>query len=109
MRFLIDAQLSPVLVAWLRAKGHEAEHVVTVLGESSSDRAIVENAASTGAVVVSKDGDFVGLLEGRDNAPALLRVRVGNAVNRVLLERLELAWSRIEGALLAGASVVELD
>lgn len=109
IRFLIDAQLSPDLVGWLRAKGHQAEHVSATLGERASDRQIVNHADSIGAIIVSKDSDFISLLERRANAPKLLRIRLGNAINRVLLARLDTALAEIEKAFEAGAPIVELD
>jgi predicted nuclease of predicted toxin-antitoxin system len=44
MRFVVDAQLPPQLVDWLRSKGHDACHVLTALGEGKSDEAIVSYA-----------------------------------------------------------------
>ncbi len=108
MRFLVDAQLSPRVADWLRLKGHVSDHVSTALGAGVSDKAILDHAARLGAIIVSKDGDFVGLIEGGEGAPPLLRIKVGNAVNRVLLARFEAQWSRIESELSAGERVVEL-
>jgi predicted nuclease of predicted toxin-antitoxin system len=67
MRFVVDAQLPPQLVDWLKSKGHDASHALLVLGEGQSDAAVVAHAA--GGVIISKDGDFLGLLEGRADAP----------------------------------------
>lgn len=106
MRFLIDAQLSPRLVDWLRQKGHDAEHVLTALGESAHDAAIARRAEADSAIVISKDADFVALLDGRAR---LLWVRIGNASNRVLLAAFERDWSRIEAELTRNESVVELN
>jgi|CXWL01.1.fsa_nt_gi predicted nuclease of predicted toxin-antitoxin system len=109
MRFLIDAQLSPVLADWLRSLGHDAEHVADVLGQMAPDREIVARAKAIASIIVSKDHDFVSLLEGREGAPALVLVLVGNAANRFLLARFELAWARVEAELLSGRAVVEID
>ncbi len=109
MRFLIDAQLSPALVNYLRSKGHEAEHVADVLGATAKDIKVVERAQALGAIIVSKDSDFVGLLEGMASAPPLLRVRVGNSTNRGLIQRLDLNWSQVEGELLNSKPIVELE
>lgn len=86
-----------------------AEHCADVLGERASDASIVARAAETGAVIVSKDGDFIALIEERADALQLLHVRIGNAVNRVLIARLEGAWARIEAELVAGKGIVEAD
>lgn len=105
MRFLVDAQLSPRVAEWLRNRGHGAEYV----GPMATDKSIVARAKEIDAVIVSKDGDFVGLLENTEQPPAFLWVRVGNTSNRVLFERLEAKWAAIEAALAQGHKVVELD
>ena len=40
MRFLVDAQLPPVLARRLRGLGHEAEHVYDIGMQAATDRAI---------------------------------------------------------------------
>jgi predicted nuclease of predicted toxin-antitoxin system len=59
-------------------------------------------------VIVSKDGDFLGLLEGRLDAPKLLWIRCGNTRSRALFALLEAEWARVEGELFAGAPIVEV-
>ena len=105
MRFLVDAQLSPRLAVWLRERGHEADHV----GPVATDVQIVLRAQASGAVIVSKDADFIGLLESLDQPPQLLWVRVGNAANRILFARLTAQWSKIESELGGGQAVVEVE
>lgn len=107
MRFLIDAHLPLRLIEYLHAKGHQAEHVATVLGERAKDTAIVAHARATGAVIVSKDADFMDLLADASD-PQLLWVRSGNTTNRLLISLLDSHWSRIETALRDGQSVVEV-
>jgi predicted nuclease of predicted toxin-antitoxin system len=106
MRFVVDAQLPPQLADWLRSKGHDASHALAVLGEGQSDASIVSYASE--GVIVSKDGDFLGLLEGKPDAPRLLWIRCGNTRNSALFALLEANWTRVESELLAGAPVVEV-
>jgi predicted nuclease of predicted toxin-antitoxin system len=40
MRFLIDAQLPPVLARWIESQGHTAQHVADLQMADASDRAI---------------------------------------------------------------------
>jgi uncharacterized protein with PIN domain len=61
MKFLVDAQLPPALVHWLRAQGHEAQHVEDVGLREANDRSISIQAQATGAVVITKDEDYVDL------------------------------------------------
>jgi len=54
-RFLIDNQLPASLALWLRAQGHEAEHVLALGMGQTADALIWQHAARTGAVIVTKD------------------------------------------------------
>lgn len=58
--------------------------------------------------MVTKDEDF---LEFRIRIDGLqvLWLRVGNLPNRVLLQRLDLAWDALEARLCAGETLVVLD
>lgn len=107
MWFLIDENLSRRLVRWFSARGHDAEHVEDVLGAAADDQRIAAYARSRQAVIVSKDFDFVDLPGWREG-PILLWLRTGKLRTHALLERLDMDWARIEGAFLAGQTVVEL-
>ena len=106
MRFLIDAQLPPALADWLKTKGHEAEHVSERLGAERSDTFIAGVAATVGSILVSKDADFLDLLV--NGKPQFLWVRIGNSTNRLLTERFEAEWARVEDALSRGEAVVDI-
>lgn len=109
MRFLIDEQLPPRLVDWLRSQGHEADHVRALIAPQASDKRIVKLAAETGAVIVTKDADFHDLLNRSESGEQMIWIRIGNAVNRVLIGRLEVEWPRIERELTEGSRLVELE
>ena len=106
MRFLVDAQLPPALARWLAAQGHKAEHVGEVGLLAAPDAAIAARAERTGAVLVSKDEDFL-LLRLPDRFP-LLWLRCGNATNRALTAWLEPRWSQVEEHLANGDRLVEV-
>jgi predicted nuclease of predicted toxin-antitoxin system len=59
LRFLVEAQLPPALARRLDALGHNAEHVADCGLLSATDEVIRAYAASRGAVIVTKDDDFV--------------------------------------------------
>lgn len=59
MRFLVDAQLPPLLARHIRELGHEAEHVADIGMSASSDRDIWQYAHANDAVLITKDEDFV--------------------------------------------------
>ena len=106
MRLLVDAQLPPALCRWLRERGHEAEHVADVGLLAAADAVIADHAAATGAVLVSKDEDFV-VLRLPDRF-ALLWLRCGNATNRALTAWLEPRWTQVEALLGSGERFVEV-
>ena len=91
MRFLIDVQLPPALCVWLRARGHEAEHVLDALSETASDPAIAAYARGKGQIVVSKDEDSVPLVGALRFQ--LVWLRCGNSTKRRLLIWLETHWN----------------
>ena len=106
MRFFIDAQLPPALCGWLRERGHEAVHVFEIGMVAASDAEIAARAEADGAVLITKDEDFVALrLPDRF---ALLWLRCGNATNRALAVWLEVRWRQIEALLAAGEPFIEV-
>jgi predicted nuclease of predicted toxin-antitoxin system len=108
MRFLIDAQLPPQLALWLVGQGHDASHVFDHNLASAIDGTIWKLATATGAVLVTKDEDFVFLREQTDGGPAVVWLRIGNATNRVLLPWFAQRFPAIERALNAGEILVEV-
>jgi len=92
----IDAQLSPHLAAWLRARfGIEAAAVRDLGLRDAGDREIYLAARQAGAVVMSKDSDFLRLQEELSPPPQILWVACGNTSNAHL--------KRLLGATLAPA------
>ena len=58
MKFHIDAQLPPALVARIAAKGHQAWHVDDIELHRASDREVLRWAFAEGCILVTKDQDF---------------------------------------------------
>lgn len=85
MRFLIDAQLPPALARALTAQGYEAAHVEDIGLRHAPDSLIWNYAVQNQAAVITKDEDFVDRFRRRSGAPIIVWLRIGNAVNRVLL------------------------
>jgi predicted nuclease of predicted toxin-antitoxin system len=73
----------------------------------ADDQSIWSRPCAQQEIIITKDEDFV-FLAARTKAARVLWVRVGNAVNRILLARLNLAWPEIVAHLEEGASIVEL-
>ncbi len=108
MKFLVDAQLPRLLAVRLNELGQQARHTFDLPeGNTIKDRAISALADSIGAVVITKDADFlnVHLIHGK---PArLLLVSTGNIANRKLLGLFEIHIETIVSAL-ESAAFVEL-
>lgn len=107
MKFLVDAQLPPVLAEWMRELGHSAEHVADIGLLSAADNEIWAAALSREAILVTKDHDFVEWAISREPAPQVLWLRIGNVGNRLLIARLKAAWGQITQGFATGARVVE--
>jgi predicted nuclease of predicted toxin-antitoxin system len=108
VRFLIDAQLPPSLAKHLTGLGHEATHVSEVGLNSASDKIIWSHAAATGAVLVTKDEDFVMMRALDNKSPALIWVRIGNTTKRVLIERFAEKLPAILESLERGDTIIEI-
>lgn len=106
-RFLVDAQLPPQLAEHLRRSGHQAEHVVEHHLLGGSDREIARLALEIGAILITKDSDFIQLAHFHDGPPVLW-IRLGNTLNRALWQRLEPLLADIVTAFEAGEIVVEV-
>jgi predicted nuclease of predicted toxin-antitoxin system len=106
LKFLVDANLPPAFARWLASEGYEAHHVADFGLTGATDRAIWERAREMEGCIVTKDEDFV-LLHALDRAgPAVIWIRTGNTVRRVLLRRLPAIWPDVVAALQRGESVV---
>ena len=108
MLFLVDAQLPPSLVEALRQAGCQAVHVIDIALQTATDQQIWDEAVSRSAVLVTKDRDFPLRRAARNDGPAILWVRVGNASNRKLIDLALHALPAIIGAIERGETVVEL-
>lgn len=76
MRFLLDANLSPRLVAMLSEAGHDAVHVRELELLTASDSVIFDRALSDGYVVITADSDFSMLLAlRRASRPSVILLR----------------------------------
>jgi len=88
MKLLIDAQLSPSLAAWINRtfKHIHSDSVWSVGLRGKSDRQIYEFAKSNSYTIMSKDSDFLILLEELGSPPNLIWVTCGNTSNAMMRE-----------------------
>ena len=84
MKFLVDAQLPPVLAHWLRETGHEAQAVREIALRDADDSAIWQYATANACVIITKDEDFAQRVQSSANGPCVVWLRVGNSSNTAL-------------------------
>ena len=105
----IDAQLSPALAPWMAEQFEIEAYSVKWLGlRDARDEAIFMAARLAGAVVLTKDVDFVHLVERRGAPPQVVWITLGNTRNSRMKEILLATFSRIRSMLEAGEPVVEI-
>ncbi len=106
----IDAQLPPALARWhTQSQSVDAKHVQDVEQLAADDPAIFAAARAGGAdVVVTKDEDFVQLVERRGPPPQVVWVTCGNVSNAQLRAIILGAWPRVAELLASGERLVEI-
>lgn len=107
MRFMIDAQLPPALAWRLAALGHQAEHVADIGMKAAPDREIWRKAAESGAVIITKDEDFIQIGRGA-TGPQVVWLRLGNLTRNALLDRVSSVLPQIVDAIGSGERVIEI-
>jgi predicted nuclease of predicted toxin-antitoxin system len=109
MKFLLDAQLPPILAIWLRSLGHECLHTRELpLGNRTPDSAINDLSLRDRLVVVTKDADFVNSFLLYKSPFKLLLISAGNISNSQLEALLARRFSELVAAL-TDSHFVELD
>ncbi|MBI5878204.1 MAG: DUF5615 family PIN-like protein [Chloroflexi bacterium] len=109
MKIWVDAQLSPALAAWLAHQmGITAEGVRALGLRDAYDRDIFFAARSASAIVMTKDRDFVDLVNRHGAPPQVIWITCGNTSNArlqtILLDMLPRALALLE----SGETVVEI-
>ena len=107
MKFLIDENLPSALAPWLRARGHDAIHVLAANLGGAADEEIAAAAQRDFRVIITRDADYEALVS-RGIAVKVLRIAVGNASTDELLAWFEplliSALARLDG----GYSIIVL-
>ena len=110
MRILVDAQLSPAIAAWINRSFEQIEAVSVRSVElvTSDDVDIYNYAKKHGYVIMSKDDDFLGLLESKGSPPQLIWITCGNTSNARMREVLSQVLEQVKGLINEGETVVEI-
>ena len=109
MTLWIDAQLSPALALWItQTFGIQAAAVRDLGLRDATDRDIFEAAGKAKAIVLTKDGDFVRLLDRFGPPPQVIWLTCGNTGNAHLRQILAQALPQAVTQLKAGERLVEI-
>ena len=108
MTVWLDAQLSPVLASWFHACGIQAVPVREPYLRDTTDEAIFRAARDAAVIVLTKDSDFVRLLERHGPPPQVVWLTCGNTSNAALTEILKNRWPTVQQMLGAGEGLVEI-
>lgn len=105
----IDAQLSPYLAKWISSEfGVEARPVRDLGLRDARDRETFLAVREADTTVMTKDSDFVLLLEQLGPPPQVLWITVGNTSNVHLKEVLSGSFASAQELLLRGEALVEI-
>lgn len=110
MKIWVDAQLSPFIALWINNNfpGLIAESMRSLGLRDASDHDIFQRAREEGVIIISKDHDFVDLIERHGPPPKLIWITTGNTSNAKMCEILNTSlWQAID-LLNAGETIVEI-
>lgn len=110
MTIWVDAQLSPAIAFWIAETFPVQAIALRDLGlRDASERQIFTAAQQAGAVVLSKDSDFVALVNRYGPPPQVIWLTCGNTSNTRLKQILSVTMSKAIALIEAGESLVEIN
>jgi predicted nuclease of predicted toxin-antitoxin system len=110
MKLWVDAQLPPLLAEWINQQGFGVQaSAVRDLGlRDATDPEIFQAARTVDAVVMTKDRDFVHLLDRHGAPPQVIWMRMGNCSNSALQQILDRTLPQALVLLQSGEPWVEI-
>jgi predicted nuclease of predicted toxin-antitoxin system len=109
MTIWVDAQMSPAIATWISS--NFSVHVLPIRDlhlRDATDREIFDAARRENAIVMTKDSDFVLLLDRFGPPPQVIWVTCGNTSNARLKEVLTTTLPKALELLIAGEELVEI-
>lgn len=105
----LDAQLSPALAPWITQQfGIEAYSAKHLGYLHATDTAIFQAARQAGAVIMTKDSDFLRLIDQLGPPPQILWVTLGNTSNARMREALGRVLPQALALIESGEPLVEI-
>jgi predicted nuclease of predicted toxin-antitoxin system len=109
MKVRVDANLSPALAPWMNQELRCEASSAQLLGLlTATDNEIFEKAREEDAVILTKDGDFIDLVNRHGPPPKVVWLSCGNTTNARLRQIMTTQWVRVDQLLREGHPVVEL-
>ncbi len=106
MRFIVDMNLSPRWIDWLRDAGMDAEHWSAIGEATDTDAVIMRTARERGAVVLTHDLDFGSMLASTgDFGPSVVQLRGADLRPEALAPSLIATVEQLSAELESGALV----
>lgn len=85
----IDAQFPPQIAQWINDTFHLPCKAIRDLGlRDADDKTIFLEAKKAGAIIVTKDSDFIHLIKSLNPPPKVIWLTCGNTSNQKLKEML---------------------
>lgn len=110
MTIWIDAQMSPAIATWIQTRFAVNAVAVRDLGlREATDQEIFSAAKRANVVVMTKDNDFVLMLDRFGPPPQVIWVRCGNTSNARLREILTSTLPKALKLLSSGERLVEIN
>ena len=109
MTIWLDEHLSPQLASWIvQTFGCEAVHIRDLGLARAEDQHVFHAARQANAFLLTKDADFIALLERFGPPPHVIWLTCGNTSNANLKRSLQRSLQAAVGALEGGEAVVEI-
>lgn len=109
MKIWVNAQLPPAIASWLTQTFDVEAIAVRDLGlREATDKEIFAAARKAAVIVMTKDSDFVDLVNIYGAPPQVIWITCGNTSNARLREILSKTLPRALALLTSGEQVVEI-
>lgn len=109
MTIWLDAQISPRLARWIEETFHvQCLHVRDLGLRNTEDTEVFQKARDAGSVIMTKDEDFVRLVEQNGSPPQVIWVTCGNTLNDRFKTLLQKTFPDAMSLIASGERVVEI-
>jgi predicted nuclease of predicted toxin-antitoxin system len=109
MKILLDANISWKLASILTPIFGECSHVDLIdLPAPADDKSVWDYALTNGYTIITKDNDFLDLLELKGFPPKVVLLKTGNNNSRALSDLLQKSKSKIEELESSNCGLLEI-